>query len=91
MGIDNDDGSKMSPVIIKDAVQREISIKSFSYSAYKRRTKWEEFKFYCNVALQRWDKLSFIHNRLAITSICSIIAMIWCATTFCFYLCYLRD
>ena len=53
MGIDNDDGSKMSPVIIKDAVQREISIKSFSYSAYKRRTNLEEFKFYCNVALQR--------------------------------------
>lgn len=66
MGIDNDDGSKMPQVFVKDANHNAIAIPSFSYPAYKKRNFYEEIKLYGNVALKRWDKLSFTHNRLKI-------------------------
>lgn len=57
MGIDADDGRPMPSV---------EGVKSYSYPAYKRRSKWGELRLWCDVMLRQWDRLSFIPNRLVI-------------------------
>ncbi|MCX2717085.1 capsular biosynthesis protein [Helicobacter sp. MIT 21-1697] len=66
MGIDNEDGTPMPPVFIKGEAAQTYEVKSFSYPSFKKRNAWGEVKLWINVALRRWDKLSFIPNRLAI-------------------------
>ncbi len=66
MGIDNENGTPMPPVVVQNGGGGSYNLKSFSYPTYKKRNVWGELKLWINVALRRWDKLSFIPNRLAI-------------------------
>lgn len=57
MGIDSDNGDKMPQI---------AGIPTFSYPAYKQRTRLGELRLWLDVALRRWDRLAFTHNRLEI-------------------------
>lgn len=57
MGIDSDNGAKMPQI---------AGIPTFSYPAYRRRTRLGELRLWLDVALRRWDRLSLTHNRLEI-------------------------
>ena len=66
MGIDSENGTPMPPVAVQNRGGGSYNLKSFSYPTYKKRNVWQELVLWCNVALRRWDKLSFIANRLVI-------------------------
>ena len=81
MGIDSESGAKMPPVRLRASESRsdtpkhaslessldsEITLPSFSYPAYKRRSRLQELRLWLDVALSRWDRLAFTHNRLHI-------------------------
>lgn len=57
MGIDNEDGSPMAKI---------PHITTFSYPYYKKRNILGEIRLWFDVALRRWDRLSFIKNRLVV-------------------------
>lgn len=59
MGIDSDDGTPMPP-------PTSAKIPTFSYPAYQKRNTFRELCLWGNVVLRRWEKLSFIPNRLVI-------------------------
>lgn len=57
MGIDNEDGSPMAKI---------PHIATFSYPYYKKRNFFGELRLWLDVMCRRWDRLSFIKNRLAV-------------------------
>ena len=57
MGIDNEDGSAMPKI---------PHIATFSYPYYKRRNFFGELRLWFDVMCRRWDRLSFIKNRLVV-------------------------
>lgn len=57
MGIDNEDGSAMPKI---------PHIATFSYPYYKRRNFFGELRLWLDVMCRRWDRLSFIKNRLVV-------------------------
>lgn len=57
MGIDNEDGSAMAKI---------PHIATFSYPYYKRRNFFGELRLWLDVMCRRWDRLSFIKNRLVV-------------------------
>ena len=57
MGIDNEDGSAMPQI---------PHIATFSYPYYKKRNFFGELRLWLDVMCGRWDRLSFIKNRLVV-------------------------
>ena len=57
MGIDNEYGSAMPKI---------PHIATFSYPYYKRRNFFGELRLWFDVMCRRWDRLSFIKNRLVV-------------------------
>lgn len=57
MGIDNEDGSAMPKIPY---------IATFSYPYAKRRNFFGELRLWLDVMCRRWDRLSFIKNRLVV-------------------------
>ena len=57
MGIDNEDGSAMPKI---------PHIATFSYPYAKRRNFFGELRLWLDVMCRRWDRLSFIKNRLVV-------------------------
>ncbi|CAM3426756.1 capsular biosynthesis protein [Helicobacter labetoulli] len=57
MGIDNEDGSAMAKI---------PHIATFSYPYYKKRNFFGELRLWLDVMCGRWDRLSFIKNRLVV-------------------------
>ena len=57
MGIDNEDGSAMAKI---------PHIATFSYPYAKRRNFFGELRLWLDVMCRRWDRLSFIKNRLVV-------------------------
>nr|WP_317403379.1 capsular biosynthesis protein [uncultured Helicobacter sp.] len=57
MGIDNEDGSAMAKI---------PHIATFSYPYYKKRNFFGELRLWLDVMCRRWDRLSFIKNRLVV-------------------------
>lgn len=57
MGIDNEDGSAMAKI---------PHIATFSYPYYKKRNFFGELRLWFDVMCRRWDRLSFIKNRLVV-------------------------
>ena len=57
MGIDNEDGSAMAKI---------PHTATFSYPYYKKRNFFGELRLWLDVMCRRWDRLSFIKNRLVV-------------------------
>lgn len=57
MGIDNEDGGAMAKI---------PHIATFSYPYYKKRNFFGELRLWLDVMCRRWDRLSFIKNRLVV-------------------------
>ena len=57
MGIDNEDGSAMAKI---------PHIATFSYPYAKKRNFFGELRLWLDVMCRRWDRLSFIKNRLVV-------------------------